>query len=323
MQRLGAMLHDCAFQPEGTQEVRPLYDAPWRGDSGPEFDAQPPIIQGLGCEWPCVPFGRSGEQLVLPSEWKTGDTQPWDDWAHGYASNNDWDIEQLDATTLKASIDYPVDTPILRLEREVRLQADRPGLFISLEIHARRETSFPLGLHPVLSMVGAAPGELQLVVPGSTRVWSFPVDVEPGRNHFSPNQQDLPLNGLKDVTDKLADPRFLPPPGQSEDLLLLSGTGGSVGLINPVQGCITTVHWDSGQIPGCLLWISNGGRDYYPWNSRVAALGIEPVVANFDLGMAHSVSSDNPIAQRGIPTTISVGPDRPFKCAYRIEIDAV
>lgn len=321
VQPLGAMLHDCIFHLGNGRHVRPLYDAPWRGDRGAEFEAQPPIIQGLGSEWPCVPFGRLAGDMALPGDWMPAEVDAWDDCAHGYSSNNGWSLHKIDDSGLIARIDYPEDKPVHRLERHVRLMEDRPGIALSLTVEARRAVAFPLGLHPVLSMEGASTGVMRLEVSDTARAWSFPVDVEPGRGHFAPNQQDRPLEDMRDRDGNGIDIRKLPPDGRTEDLLLLTGTGGSVGLLNPVQKCRTTIEWDPAQLPGCAIWISNGGRDYYPWNSRVAALGVEPVAAAFDLGIAYGLSQATPLARRGVATAISVTPEQPLHCDYRILVD--
>ena len=323
VQSLGAMLHDCVFRFQNGRQVRPLYDAPWRDDSGPEFDALPPIIQGLGSEWPCVPFARSSGRLPLPVDWDIDDAESWDEWAHGYAANHHWVLERQAAHHVTATITYPETAPVQRLTRSVRLLEDRPGLALSLIVEAREKTRFPLGLHPVLSMENARPGCLGLMVDDAVRVWSFPTDVEPGQNAFLPDQRNRALSNIKLCTGAQADLRALPPWGPSEDLLLLTHTGGSVGLSHPGLGCVTTVVWDSAQIPGCMLWISNGARSYYPWNSRVMALGIEPVAAAFDLGIAHSLSHDTPLAQHGYQSSITVHPDQPFICDYRILVTPI
>lgn len=320
VQPLGAMLHSCVFRLKNGREVRPLYDAPWREDSGPDFNALPPIIQGLGSEWPCVPFGRPAGNLPLPPEWVGSGAEAWDNWAHGYSSNSDWQLERLTEGALRATIDYPTNTPIQRLEREVCLLEGSSGLALSLTVYARRETTFPLGLHPILSMEGTDPEALQLIINEDARTWSFPVDVEPGRNHFVPNQQNRPIGAVATCAGGLADIRAMPPEGQTEDLLFLSGTDGVVGLVNRARGCITTIKWDSGQLPGCLLWISNGGRDYYPWNGRVAALGIEPVASAFDLGVTYSLSAETPLSQKGIATAVTVSPGRPLEFKYSITV---
>lgn len=318
IQHIGAMLHDCVFTLKDGREVKPLYDAPWRDDTGPEYDALPPIIQKLGSEWPCIPFGRPPDTLDLPAEWIEGSAMPWDAWVHGYASNHKWDLIRHAADEVTATIQYPETTPIRKLTRVIKLLEDRAGLELSLTIDARQPTSFPIGLHPILSMDDAEAGALHLEVADSAKAWSFPIEVEPGQNSFVPNQQDIPLSDMKLMSGGVADLRVLPPKGNTEDLILLTGTNGSVGLSNAKQGCVTTMEWDVKQMPSCMLWISNGGRAYYPWNSRVSALGIEPVASAFDLGIGHSLSNNTPFSKKGIATCISISPDKPKEFRYRI-----
>lgn len=170
---LGAVLHDCIFRLDW-RDVRPLYDAPCRGETGPDFKALPPIIQSLGSDWPCVPPGRPPDPMTLPAGWAPSDAQPWGTWTHGYASNHEWKIARLGDCALRAVIPYPQTTLILRLERTVHLSDDRPGLTLSLTVHARRETRFPQGLNPVMSKEGAALGAMRLRLADDPRGWSFP-----------------------------------------------------------------------------------------------------------------------------------------------------
>ena len=42
-----------------------------------------------------------------------------------------------------------------------------------------------------------------------------------------------------------------------------------------------------------ILWFSNGGRHYGPWNGRhVTVMGLEEVTANFHYGLAESVQAN-------------------------------
>lgn len=65
-----------------------------------------------------------------------------------------------------------------------------------------------------------------------------------------------------------------------------------------------------------VLWISNGGRHYPPWNGRhVNVLGVEDVTAYFHEGVAAS-AADNPLSQAGHPTAIRLDPDRPLSVRH-------
>jgi hypothetical protein len=59
--------------------------------------------------------------------------------------------------------------------------------------------------------------------------------------------------------------------------------------------------------PLTLLWMSNGGRYYAPWNSRHrGVLGIEEARTYALAGHKASVAP-NPLSDQGIPTSISLG----------------
>jgi hypothetical protein len=64
---------------------------------------------------------------------------------------------------------------------------------------------------------------------------------------------------------------------------------------------------DPRQLACTLLWFSNGGRHFPPWNGRhINVMGIEDITAFFHVGIAASCRP-NFLTQRGIRT--SVEPD--------------
>jgi hypothetical protein len=61
-------------------------------------------------------------------------------------------------------------------------------------------------------------------------------------------------------------------------------------------------------LPVTMLWFSNGGRDYPPWNGRnVGVLGIEEARAWSAYGYAASLAP-NPLSQSGVPTVLELDP---------------
>ena len=59
-----------------------------------------------------------------------------------------------------------------------------------------------------------------------------------------------------------------------------------------------------------LIWMSDGGRDYAPWEGRnKRCIGLEDICGYFHLGTGPSVA-DNPVAASGTPTAVTLG-DRP------------
>jgi hypothetical protein len=71
VQGLGGMLGPVTFLLPDGRQVSPLHVAPWFDEPGRRD--QPPILQELRGEWPCVPFGADGPR-VLPEGWsETGE----------------------------------------------------------------------------------------------------------------------------------------------------------------------------------------------------------------------------------------------------------
>ncbi len=64
-----------------------------------------------------------------------------------------------------------------------------------------------------------------------------------------------------------------------------------------------------------VLWLSNGGRHYAPWNGRHCnVLGLEEVTSYFHLGIAES-TRPNPLSRAGIPTSVMLTPKTPYRVA--------
>jgi hypothetical protein len=65
-----------------------------------------------------------------------------------------------------------------------------------------------------------------------------------------------------------------------------------------------------------VLWISNGGRHYAPWNGRhVSVMGLEETTSYFHFGLAESAGK-NPLSQEGFPTCLQLTPQNPLRVAY-------
>jgi hypothetical protein len=72
----------------------------------------------------------------------------------------------------------------------------------------------------------------------------------------------------------------------------------------PEQGFVWFALRDPKQLASTLLWFSNGGRHFAPWNGRhLNVLGIEDVTAFFHVGLAASCRP-NQLNSFGIPTVL-------------------
>ena len=285
--------------PDG-KVVQPLHVAPWENE---DICHEPPLLQRLRGEWPCVPFGMRPSE-ILPDRWRADDDAMQEDvagvHAHGFGSNHHWQVSVADDLTLLAKIDYPERSAVAHLERRITATSGKPELTFELAITVRENCCLPIGLHPVFALPGQ-PGTMRLDPGSYCSVWTHPIDEGPGRSLFEPDRVFADLTNAPVRDGSLIDACALPYEGSSENLLLLTNASGAVGLIHTVEGYRTDLEWDAQMFPSLMLWISNRGRTDSPWNGRHLAIGIEPVLAAFDLGENVSKGS-NPLAGAGVPT---------------------
>ena len=283
VQRLGAMLGPLRFEAEGHEPFEPLQVAPWADEPGAQ--ALPGILRRLRGEWPCVPFGRSDHPPGLPAGWSRLEAD--DDAGHGHGSNHDWHwLPADDALQLRLAIDYPPGSAVRRLERRIRARADAPALDIELHIEMRRAQRLPLALHPVLRL-DAGRIELHVVHDGGGA--TYPVPCEPGLSRLAPDRrfeglQAVPLAAQADQVDGSVDASRFPLPFDTEELLMLRGLRAPLEVRFIDRGWRFQLDWDRALLPDLMLWISQRGRQGWPWNGRHLGLGVEPVNGPFDLG---------------------------------------
>jgi len=114
--------------------------------------------------------------------------------------------------------------------------------------------------------------------------------------------------GFEDAVLRSADPR-----------LPLAWTA----VVFPAEGYVWFSLRDPRVLAHTMLWISNGGRHYPPWNGRhTAVMGLEDVTAYFAYGQAES-AAPNPVNRRGLPTTMAFDPRRPTTISTIMGVAAI
>jgi hypothetical protein len=317
-QRLGGMMAPVTFMLADGRQVSPLHIAPWAHE--PTAPDLPGILRRLRGDWPCAPFGYSVDAKGWPADWAAtmGPAEP-DEEVHGHCSNHDWRWREAPGGSLRLSIDYPAASPIERVERSVTPDPNSAAVDLEFSIIVRRRCRMPVGLHPVFRLpkqAGAARLELGRFDCGRT----YPGTVEPKAPMFAMNQIFHDLAAVPGRDGKTIDASRLPFAADTEELLQIEGLDGAVALANDAEGYRVRLIWQTEHFPSLLLWISNRGRKFEPWNGRHLALGIEPVCSPFGLGSATAVA-DNPIAISGVPTARDFSPDTTFVTRYRIEAE--
>lgn len=317
---LGGMLGPVWFTLPSGRDVQPFAVAPWADDPPEKRDALPPILRQLRGEFPCVPFGVSETRTDLPDHWMDGVdlTSPRvDEFAHGYSANASWHLVEQTHKAITIAIDYPRGYVVKRVQRRISHDGDL-RVRIDLQIEMRQGAALPIGLHPIFALptqVGAA----HLSIPSLQSVRSFPVPVD-ASSQFMPDQTADSLTQIATQDGATVDVTQLPLALETEELLAVSLTEGKVRMSDEFSEYAVALSWNIELFPQCLLWISNRGRKAYPWNGRFCAIGIEPIAAAFDLGVAHSANTRGPMSQAGTITQAQLSSHEPLSTSYWIQL---
>ncbi|WP_051304832.1 hypothetical protein [Chitinilyticum litopenaei] len=306
VQALGGMLGPVDFRLADGRRFQPFYVAPWQPDP-----ALPGLLQRMRGEWPCVPFTRNRTPESIPPGWQAlPDTAPQrSDAIHGHCSNQRWRlIEAEPGRLLLGFADYPAESPIASLRREIRADPDAPRLWLSLDILPRCDVTLPLALHPTFRLPDAA-GQLHLQLPHYRSVHTYPFAFEPC-SRLPADVSAARLNAMPAAGGTL-DLSRLPLAEPTEELVQVKDVAGSALLDYLDEGVRVALDWDAHALPDLVLWLSNGGRTQAPWLGRNRALGVEPVNGVFELGGVMQPLPGHPLAARkgvalrkGIPLQI-------------------
>ncbi len=312
---LGGMIGPTSFVLPDGRQVSPFHIAPWFDEPLPP--GLPGILHRLRGEWPCVPFGADAKR-DMPSGWQAnGTTFAGAEIPHGHSSNVDWDFLPSSTTSVNLTCAYPESHPIKALHRTVSPDPAAAALDFALTVEARRPCRLPFGLHPTLRLPSFGQAALQPPAFRAGRV--FPLAVE-ATSLLAPDASFNSLDAVPRAAGGVLSLTRLPLDSRNEELVQLCGVSGDFVLGYPGEGFQVRLTWNTDHFSSVLLWVSNRGRDYAPWNSRHLALGIEPVCSAFDLGPAVSTAA-NPIATSGVATAMDFSPDAPFTTRYRIAVE--
>lgn len=264
--------------------VTPYSRPTWRED---DCLNDPPLLQKLGGDFFCFPFGVS-----------KGIRHP-----HGETANHKWELEERDVSSL--SLKMEVQSPRCIVNKRIMLHKDYRVLYQEHTIQGA-SGHFNYGHHPILKFpdgtccpVRTSPFKFGSVYPGAF--------TDPKLGEYSslmPGTQFESLESVALANGGLTSLAEYPLREGYEDLVMLSAER-STGLAwtavtfpDYVWVSLRSVR----QFPSTLLWISNGGRHQSPWNGRHRRrLGVEDVCSHFHDGC--QVSNQDLLKLRGIKTS--------------------
>ena len=265
----------------------PLHAAPWRGEPAVQDDPAIPLVdKRLAGDFLCMPFGRDD----------VGGDPP-----HGHAANSPWTVVRQDVAEAHLRLSVPVRGATV--DKLVRITG--PVLYQTHRVTGG-QGAVSFAHHPMARMAEGG----RLSFSPKRAALTDPDPQYPGRNLWALNQTqpDLILP-CEDGSDW--DLRIYPAGHTIEDFcLLVEAQGARIGwtvLMRNAEDDMLVVLKDARLMPVTMLWVSNGGRDFSPWNGRHrGVLGIEDGCAAGGIGLAATLAP-NRLTAMGVPTALPLG----------------
>ncbi len=279
-------LRELAFE-TGGRRIVPLHTAHWAGgDVPPDL---PPVERSLAGDFFCAPFGVADVEPAPP---------------HGWSANSHWSAAGPEEGRIRMTLDTPVMGA--KITKCVRLSQSAPILYQSHDIEGG-EGALTVAHHPMVRLSGRG----RMSVSPKRAALTPDTPLEPGRNALAcPARSDTlaAFPARKGGTIDLGD---LPIAEGCEDFVtLVEGPDTKLGwtaIVREAEDDIVFFLKDPRVLPVTMLWHSNGGRDYAPWNGRHAGvLGIEDGCAAGAGGHRRAMSA-NAVSCEGVATVLWLG----------------
>ncbi len=312
----GGMVGPVAFR-LGKRTVRPYSVAPWAGEA--EARRLPPILRALRGDFFCMPFGANERA-------HRGEKHP----VHGEAANRAWKFGGVSRAGDRTELRLSLATRIRKgtVAKLVRAVDGHAALYCR---HVIGGMSGPMNFgHHAMLRFPAEEGSGVL----STSPFLFG-QVYPGEFERPAAGGYCALKAGADFTSLAEVPRL---DGGTADLTRYPARGGFEDLVMIVADPAQKVAWNAVVFPkegylwfslrdphvlrNTVLWLSNGGRHYAPWNGRHrGVMGIEDVTSYFHYGLAES-AAPNPVSKGGFPTAARLSAKAPFVVNYIMGVAA-
>lgn len=325
---LGGMLGPVEVTLDDGRTIAPFATAPWVDEPPTDWEkTAPPLLKGLRGDWLCLPFGSPGKPRTdLDPAWLDGldpDLRSQDGAQHGACANAPWTREVEGPNALAFSCAPDIAFPIARLDRRIDVTEGSATIGIETRVTPRTDCTLAWGGHPTFRLP-QQPGGFEIAFEADPiKVLTFPGIFEAGVSRVEPAQIVAGLASIPMRDGSIQSFAALPLAFDTEELLLVIGHGGRIRLTNHVERYRIRMTWDPAIFPSVLLWVSNRGRTYAPWNGRFVGLGVEPVYSAFDLGHAHAMNDRSPLRQLGIPTAMDFKAGEPVATRYEIAFEAI
>jgi hypothetical protein len=256
-------------------DIQPFSVAPWAEE---KLDpATPMILRVLRGDFFCMPFGGNATPF-------RGERHP----IHGETANAPWRLEAQRPGYLHLS-----------LRTKIRPARVDKHIWIRDAVYCRHVVSgmrgpMNFGHHAMLKFQTPGVISTSRFVSGQVFPEAFEKPAERGYQSLRPGARFQSLRRVPLLTGGWTDLSRYPARRGFEDLVMLENDPRSrfawTAVTFPQQRYVWLALKDPRVLGATILWISNGGRHYPPWNGRhVDVMGLEDITGYFHYGLAESV----------------------------------
>ncbi len=314
--KLGGHLAPVGFRLEH-RLVTPFSIAPWAEEKlAPDA---PALLRALRGDFFCAPFGGTG------TEWR-GERHP----PHGETANASWQLKAFERTNDRLTLHAALRTRVRAgtVDKYLSLVEGHTAVYQHHVLTGRGPMS--VGHHAMIKFPDT-PGSGVVSTSRFTRAQVLPDWFERpeqrGYQALRPGAEFRSLQRVPLLNGKTTDISRYPARLGFDDLVMLTADPrlrfAWTAVTFARERYVYFALRDPRMLRHTILWLSNGGRHYAPWNGRhTSVLGIEDTTSYFHFGLAES-AKPNALNRRGIPTTLALKTGKPTAVNYIIGVAAI
>jgi hypothetical protein len=260
-----------------------------------------------------MPFGGNAKAFA-------GENHP----VHGETANARWHFESLKSGEGKTSLHLSLKPRVrpCRVDKTISLADGQNNIYVR-HVISRASGPMSFGHHAMLKFPdfpGSGIVSTSRFILGQVFPQTFESPENRGYSFLKPGAEFKSLENVSAANGENADLTRYPARRGFEDLVMIVADAtlpfAWTAVTFPKERYVWFALKDPRILRQTILWISNGGRHYPPWNGRhVNILGLEEVTSWFHVGLSESVAR-NPISVRGHPTSVVLHPDKPLAVPY-------
>jgi hypothetical protein len=284
----GGVLCDLEVTDEGAR-IAPLHRAPWTAEEVPA-DA-PPHQRWLQGDFLAAPMGPGPQGL------------------HGPGANGDWRLLPAGPRVLRAVLDQPIQGA--SVVKELAVEDGHPFVY-QRHLFIGGTGALPLANHAMIALPGGA--KLSFSRKRWFETLAEPLEPDPARGRSAlayPRRAEDPAEFPAAEGGTVNLHRYPWGPAHEDFVTGVEDPASQLGwtaVVRPDQGDLFLSLKNPGHLPLTMLWHSNGGRDYAPWNGRhLGCLGVEEGAALPVLGLSAAETPD-PLSAAGQPPLVRLDP---------------